>query len=117
MWRKYRHVPLAVIEFIDGPKDTLMLLDKYKKELEEMKMNRKPLWEMELDEMIRGVESGRRGRIHKHHLRKLHQQRDMNHIMLLAGRHKCTYMMERYARYAMGDKSVLDEKEPKFWVQ
>jgi len=109
---------MAVVEFVNGPRDTLLNLEKYKDELAVFKKdNENAVFTRSPSELIMGVETKRHGRMHKKHLTKLQQMEYVDSIKIEAGKEKCKYIMECFAKNAVGEKLSTTEPQPVFGVK
>lgn len=106
---------MAVIEFIDGPKDTLRLLEKYKDELAEFKEKNSDLINMPLDTMMQNIRTSARGRMDHYWGLKKENEKFVDRVKVMAGREKSKYIMEQFAKKAVG--LPLETKQPEFWVK
>lgn len=113
--RKYRHAEMSVVEFINGPRDTLKNLEKYKDELAQFKEKNGDLLSMDIDELIQGVDSHPRGKLHRHKKSEKMRANQRDQVLLEAGRLKSKYIMELFAKNASGEH--MPEEHPEFWVR
>ena len=112
--RKYRHASMAVVELVNGPRDTIQNLEKFKDELATFKETNGDLFAMDLDSMIQGVDSIPHGRLHKLKKEKKENLEQIQHILTEASKEKARYVMELFAKQATGQS--IPKKHPEFWV-
>ena len=115
--RGYGHADMAVVELVDGPRDTLKNLEKYRGELEKFKdTHRDMLFTKPPAELLMKVKSARTGRMDPMHRRKSVEEEIQQRTLVEAGKEKCKYIMESFARQAIGEKLPIQE-QPQFWVR
>lgn len=113
--RQYHHVPMAVVELVGGPRDTLINLEKYKEELAKFKEQNGDLFSLDPDQLVQSLETKPRGRMHKHHKEQKERKQEIDEKLLKVGRMKCEHIMNSFALHAVGKLPV--EVQPEFWVR
>jgi ribosomal protein L17 len=106
----YRHAPKVVIELVDGPKDTIKLLEKYKPQLELYKeKNRNIFTQPNNDSLIQGLYSEPNGRMDKKYA-TIQEQRNYEKLLKSrAGREKAKFIMTAFANKATGNEKEINQ--------
>lgn len=115
--RGYRHADMAVLELVDGPRDTLRNLDRFSGELNKLKAeNKDMLFTRPVSELMMNVRTSRRGKMHEMHKRKSIGEFIKNRTLVEAGKEKCRHIMTLFAKKAIGEPLSI-QHQPEFWVK
>jgi hypothetical protein len=91
---------MAVVELVDGPRDTLKNLELHKEELAQFKEENGNLFDMSIDNIMQ----------HEHHYKAKKQRKYKDDVLLEVGKAKCEHIMESFALKAVG-KNINPGKE------